>query len=57
MDDAGVISFFMAICFGFGVFGGYMMGDYDRRIAIIECQKQLPRDVYCKIIAVPVDRN
>lgn len=36
---------------------GFSIGTYDAREAIAECQKELPRNVECKIIAVPVDKN
>ena len=40
-----------------GVLFGYSIGTYDAREAIAECQKELPRNVECRIIAVPIDKN
>jgi|LakMenE18May11ns_1017448.scaffolds.fasta_scaffold9924598_6 hypothetical protein len=56
MDDV-IVPFLVAIGFIFGGLAGYMVGDYDRKVAVTECQKELPRNVNCKIIAVPVDKN
>ena len=56
MDD-GFVGIFLVFSMLFGGFGGYMIGDYNSRQAITECQKELPRNVNCKIIAVPVDKN
>lgn len=56
MDNAFV--FVMVIV---AVIMGFVIGnDYGRRedkISITECEKELPRNVHCKIIAVPVDKN
>jgi hypothetical protein len=45
----------------FFAFTGYMLGhgmaSHDTKIAIKECEKELPRNVHCKMIAVPVDKN
>ena len=42
-------------------FMGFALGtDYGRqegKVAVAECEKELPRNVHCKIIAVPVDKN
>ncbi len=56
MDEVAV-AFFVAIGFIFGGLMGYMVGDYDRKVAVTECQKELSRNVHCTIIAVPVDKN
>lgn len=40
-----------------GVSFGFMWGNNDSKVAIHECQKTLPRNVNCTIIAVPVDKN
>ncbi len=51
--NAGFIIFF--------AFTGYMLGhgmaSDDAKVAIQECEKELPRNVNCKMIAVPVDKN
>jgi len=45
----------------FFAFTGYMLGhgmaSHDTKIAIKECEKELPRNVHCTMIAVPVDKN
>jgi hypothetical protein len=55
--DETFTAFVAAICFIFGGLAGYMTGDYERKVAVTECQKELPRNVHCTIIAVPVDKN
>ena len=55
--DNTFVGFFMVFSFLFGGLGGYIWGDYESKVAITECQKELPRNVNCKIIAVPVDKN
>jgi hypothetical protein len=36
---------------------GYSAGKANEQKAIAECEKALPRNVNCTIIAVPVDKN
>lgn len=36
---------------------GYSAGKANEQKAIAECEKTLPRNVNCTIIAVPVDKN
>jgi hypothetical protein len=36
---------------------GFSVGTFDAREAVTECQKELPRNVECRIIAVPIDKN
>ena len=40
-----------------GLFAGHMLGKDNERSLRSECEKELPRNVACKIIAVPVDKN
>lgn len=40
-----------------GVFFGHMLGKDNERTLRSECEKELPRNVSCKIIAVPVGKN
>jgi hypothetical protein len=54
MKDYFILYFF---AFVVGVLLGYSTGDFEAREAIEECQKELPRNVNCKVIAVPVDKN
>ena len=56
MNDGITIVFFALFAFIGGLFG-YNMGQYDAKQAIRECEKTLPRNVQCTIIAVPVDKN
>ena len=56
MDDI-IVPFLILISLFFGGLCGYMVGDYERKVTVTECQKELPRNVNCKIIAVPVDKN
>lgn len=56
MDE--LFTFFIAvIMLGAGVCAGYLFGKDNERSLRIECEKELPRNVSCKIIAVPVDKN
>ncbi len=53
-----VINVTFAVFFAFtGYILGHGIGTNDMEIAIKECEKELPRNVNCKIIAVPVDKN
>jgi hypothetical protein len=53
-----VINATFAVFFAFtGYILGHGIGTNDMEIAIKECEKELPRNVNCKIIAVPVDKN
>lgn len=56
MDDP-ILAFVIALTLFIGVSFGFMWGNYESKAAITECQKELPRNVHCTIIAVPVDRN
>lgn len=56
MDD-GVIFVFLAAFAFIGGLLGYNLGQYEAKQAITECEKTLPRNVECKIIAVPVDKD
>ena len=56
MDE--IATFIIAcIMLGTGVSAGYLLGKDNERTLRIECEKELPRNVSCKIIAVPVDKN
>jgi len=53
-----VINVTFAVFFAFtGYILGHGIGTDDANIAIKECEKELPRNVHCKMIAVPVDKN
>ena len=56
MDDGITFVFFAVFAVVGGIFG-YGFGQNEAKVAITECQKELPRNVNCKIIAVPVDKN
>ena len=56
MDDP-ITAVLIAITFIFGSIVGFIAGNYNQEKAILECQKELPRNVNCTIIAVPVDKN
>lgn len=56
MDNKIVIVFFALFAFMIGIIG-HSMGSYEMKEAIKECEKTLPRNVNCTIIAVPVDKN
>jgi hypothetical protein len=56
MDDGITFVFFAVFAIIGGIFG-YGFGQNEAKVAITECQKELPRNVNCKIIAVPVDKN
>jgi hypothetical protein len=55
--DNGIPFFFFAFFTLIGGIAGYSMGQIEAKQAIEECQKELPRNVNCKVIAVPVDKN
>lgn len=54
-------SFFVPMMLVVTAFAGFALGaDYGRqegKVAVAECEKELPRNVHCRIIAVPVDKN
>jgi hypothetical protein len=51
-------TFILMLFFAFlGTLFGHHFGQAEARQAIEECQKELPRNVNCKVIAVPVDKN
>ena len=56
MDDK-ITFLFMLFCGFIGFLFGHSFGQNEAKMAIEECQKELPRNVNCKIIAVPVDKN
>ena len=56
MDDGIVFVFFAVFAFMGGLFG-YGIGTSEMKAAIKECEKELPRNVQCKIIAVPGENN
>ncbi len=56
MNDP-IIAFVIAASLILGTTLGFMWGTHDSRVAIAECQKELPRNVTCTMIAVPVDKN
>ena len=56
MEDKITFVFMMLFAF-LGSLIGYGVGTSDNKIAIQECEKELPRNVNCKMIAVPVDKN
>ncbi len=51
----GLVVVLFAVFIG-GLFG-HDIGKLNERRALSECEKTLPRDVTCTIIAVPVDKN
>jgi hypothetical protein len=56
MDNGfGIFVIILATLIG-GVFG-YDIGKSDEKRVITECEKTLPRNVQCTIMAVPVDKN
>lgn len=56
MDE--LITFIIAgIMLVTGVSAGYLFGKDKERTLRSECEKELPRNVSCTIIAVPVDKN
>ena len=56
MDDGVAILFFVIFTF-VGALFGHHMGTYESKDIKRECEKELPRNVECKIIAVPVDKE
>ena len=51
-------TFILIFFFGFlGLLFGYQFGEANAKQAIQECEKELPRNVNCKLIAVPADKN
>lgn len=56
MEKGIVVIFFIFFSFMGGLMG-HSIGTYREKMAILECEKDLPRNVNCKIIAVPVDKN
>jgi hypothetical protein len=56
MNNGIVFVFFAVFAFNGGLIG-YIMGTSEMNVAIKECEKELPRNVECKIIAVPIDKE
>ena len=56
MNDGVVFVFIAVFAFMGGLFG-YGMGTSETKAIIKECEKELPRNVECKIIAVPIDKE
>ncbi len=56
MDDMPNIILVLFFAF-IGSLFGFHFCQYESKKAIEECQKELPRNVHCTIIAVPVDKN
>jgi hypothetical protein len=56
MEDKVTFVFMLFFAFVGGLFG-FQFGQYESKQAIEECQKELPRNINCKVIAVPVDKN
>ena len=56
MSEGITIVFFLLFTF-IGALFGYNIGASTANKAIAECEKTLPRNVQCTIIAVPVDKN
>lgn len=56
MDD-GIVFVFIAVFAFLGGLFGYGMGTSETKAIIKECEKELPRNVQCKIIAVPIDKE
>ena len=56
MND-GIVFVFFAVFASMGGIFGYGMGTSEMKAVIKECEKELPRNVECKIIAVPVDKD
>ncbi len=56
MNDGA--TFILMLFFAFvGSLFGFQFGQYESKQAIEECQRELPRNINCKVIAVPVDKN
>ena len=56
MSDGVTIVFFLLFTF-IGALFGHNIGASPANKAIAECEKTLPRNIQCTIIAVPVDKN
>jgi hypothetical protein len=56
MSDKITIGFLLFFLF-VGLLFGFQYGQAEAKKAILECEKELPRNVNCTIIAVPVDKN
>lgn len=56
MSD-GITFVFLAFFAFIGGLYGHNIGASEAKQAIAECEKTLPRNVHCTIIAVPVDKN
>ena len=56
MNDGIAIVFFVLFTFIGGLFG-HNIGSSEMKAVIKECEKELPRNVECKIIAVPVNKD
>lgn len=56
MNDGVVFVFIVVFAFNGGLIG-YGIGTSEMKAVIQECEKELPRNVECKIIAVPVDKD
>lgn len=56
MEDKITFIFMLFFAFIGGLFG-FQFGQGEAKQAIEECQKELPRNINCKIIAVPVNKN
>ena len=56
MNDGVVFVFIAVFAFNGGLIG-YGMGTSETKAIIKECEKELPRNVECKIIAVPIDKE
>ena len=55
--DTRVGFIFGLFCFFFGSLLGYSFATHQQKTDVYECEKDLPRSVHCKLIAVPVDKN
>ena len=56
MNEGITIVFFVLFTF-IGALFGHNIGASKANRATAECEKTLPRNVQCTIIAVPVDKN
>lgn len=56
MNEGITIVFFLLFTF-IGALFGHNIGASTANKAIAECEKTLPRNVQCTIIAVPVDKD
>jgi Na+-transporting methylmalonyl-CoA/oxaloacetate decarboxylase gamma subunit len=57
MNDTGITVVFLILCLLIGAIGGYGMGSNENKVALAECEKDLPRSQHCTMIAIPVDQN